>query len=122
MYVGGYRGAVSMSSINDDLKDELFRGDRDKSDLAHTTELLLNEKWRKRKTVLRERSVSALTTLETIAYLYDVEWLREWVDSYTDYVTSANGRGRQDIVDITKYRIDQENSMRKEMLEVMGRR
>lgn len=111
-----------MSSITDDLKDDIIRGEQAKSDLANTSELLLNEKWRKRKTILRDRTIPTLTTLETIADLYDVKWLRDWIDSYTEYVTSIDGRGRQDIVDIAKYSIDKETSMRKELLEAMGKR
>ena len=115
-------GKPTKSSINDDLKDDIIKGGETKTDLANTCELLLNEKWRKRKTNLRDRSIPALTTLETIAVLYDVEWLRSWIDSYTEYVTSESGKGRQDIVDIAKYSIDKETSIRKEMYEFMGKR
>lgn len=111
-----------MSSITDDLKDDILKGQETKTDLANTCELLLNEKWRKRKTRLRDRCIPALSTLETIADLYDVEWLRSWIDSYTEYVTSSDGKGRQEIVDIAKYSIDKETNMRKEMFEMMGRR
>jgi hypothetical protein len=111
-----------MSSITDDLKDEIIKGQEQKTDLANTCELLLNEKWRKRKTRLRERSIPALSTLETLADLYEVKWLREWIDSYTEYVTSSDGKGRQEIVDIAKYSIDKETDMRREMFEMMGKR
>lgn len=111
-----------MSSVEDDLKEEILHGEETKTDLANTCELLLNEKWRKRKTRLRDRSIPALTTLETLADLFDVKWLREWIDSYTEYVTSTEGKGRQEIVDIAKYSIDKETSARKEMLEALGKR
>lgn len=110
------------SSITEDIRDDIIKGEQQKTDLANTCELLLNEKWRKRKTRLRDRSVPALTTLETLADLYDVEWLRNWIDSYTEYVTSEDGKGRQEIVDIAKYSIDKETSIRKEMFEMMGKR
>lgn len=113
---------ATKSSISEDIKDDIIKGGETKTDLANTCELLLNEKWRKRKTRLRDRSIPALTTLETLAVLYDVEWLRSWIDSYTEYVTSEDGKGRQDIVDIAKYSIDKETTMRKEMMEFMGKR
>lgn len=111
-----------MSSIEDDLKDDIIWGEKTKTDLANTCELLLNEKWRKRKTRLRDRSISALTTLDTIADLYDVQWLRSWIDSYTEYVTSSDGKGRQEIVDIAKFSIERETNLRKELMEGLGRR
>ena len=110
------------SSILDDIRDEKIISEENKSDLARTCELLLNEKWRKRKTVLRERVISSLSTLDTLAQLYDVKFLHEWITAYTEYITSKEGRGRQDIVDIAKYRIDMEERSRKELLGLIGKR
>lgn len=111
-----------MSSIEDDLRDDILKGGETKTDLANTCEILLNDKWRKRKTRLRDRSTPTLTTLETIAEICDIEWLKEWINNYTEYVTSIDGRGRQDIVDIAKYSIDKENDARREMLNALGKR
>jgi len=111
------------SSIDEDLKDEIIKGqEKSKTDLANTCELLLNEKWRRRKTILKDRYIADLTTLENIAELYDIQWLREWIDNFTEYVTSSDGRGRKDIVEIAKYSIDKEASYQNQLLEALGRR
>lgn len=112
-----------MSAIEEDLKDEVLKeSEEHKTDLANTCELLLNEKFRKRKTRLRQRSTSALSTIETIANLYDITFLKEWVNNYTEYVTSIDGKGRQEIVDIAKYSIDKQKDMNMEILQSLGRR
>ena len=111
-----------MGTVEDDLKDEIIKSEGYKSDLANTCELLLNEKYRKRKTIIRNRSIPALTTLETLANLYEVQWLREWINSFTEYLTSSEGQGRKDIVDIAKFSIDREVQARKEIFELLGKR
>lgn len=110
------------SSAVDDLKEEIIKSEQAKTDLANASELLLNEKWRRRKTILRERVIANLTTLENLANLYDVVWLKEWINNHTEYVTSVGGQGRKDIVDITKYSIDKEDARHKELIDLLGRR
>lgn len=111
------------SSIEDDLiQDEILKHQENKTDLANTCELLLNEKWRRRKTILKARYVADLTTLENIADLYEIQWLREWIDNFTEYVTSVEGKGRKDIVDIAKYSIDKADERNQELLNALGRR
>lgn len=105
-------------SFDDDLKPSV----QPVSDLSKVTEILLNEQWKRRKTVLRQRVISALSTLETIAKIWDVDFLKQWIPVYCEYLTSSEGRGRQDIVDITKFTIDRENQKNERMMDVMGRR
>jgi len=111
-----------MSSIEDDLKNDIIEGEKSKTELQAVVEILLNEKFKRRKTRLKDRTVPALTTIDVIAQIYDVEWLREWIDGYTEYVTSVGGKGRQEIVDITKFTIDKEAQKQQQLLEVLGRR
>jgi hypothetical protein len=110
------------SSIVDDLDDELIVGEHEKSELAKVVETLLNEKWKRRKTRLRPRLVGALTTLDTLAQIYDIEFLKQWVDGYTEYVTSTDGKGREEIVDITKYTLDKEVNRQQQLINDLGRR
>ncbi|MFX0132515.1 MAG: hypothetical protein ACFFDN_02595 [Candidatus Hodarchaeota archaeon] len=111
------------SSVEEDLvQDQILKQEQSKTDLANTCELLLNEKWRRRKTILKGRYIADLTTLENIADLYEIQWLREWIDNFTEYVTSIDGKGRKDIVDIAKYSIDKADERQRELLDVLGRR
>jgi hypothetical protein len=113
---------MSDASVIEDIEDKIFHQPENKSDLAKATELLLNDLWKRRKTRLRERVIAKLTTIETISVIYEVQWLKEWVTDYTEYLTSVDGKGRQEIVDITKFSIDKETQMHKELLTAMGRR
>jgi hypothetical protein len=92
------------------------------TDLAKVTEILLNEKWYRRKSILPLRVMATITTLDTIAQIYDITWLKDWIRKYCEYLTSQEGKGRQDIVDITKFSIDKKAESDKAFLEVMGRR
>lgn len=110
------------SSVVDDVEDEIIIGEPDKSELSKVVDTLLNEKWKRRKTRLRSRQISALTTLDTLAQVYDIEFLKQWVEGYTEYLTSEGGQGRQEIVDITKYTLDKEVSRQQAILEGLGKR
>jgi hypothetical protein len=92
------------------------------TDLAKVCETLLNEKWFRRKTILNLRVMATITTLDTISQIYDIAWLRDWLRKYCEYMTSQEGVGRQQIVDITKFSIDKKAESEKNMMEMMGRR
>ena len=102
--------------------DDIQQQPEQHSDLSKVTEILLNNRWRRRKTILKERQISALATLETIANIWDVEFLKAWIPSYSEYRTSCDGKGRQDIVDITKFSIDRQNERDERMIQLGGRR
>jgi hypothetical protein len=114
--------AKMQSSVIDDSGDEITFGEPEKSELAKVVDTLLNDKWKRRKTRLRPRQVSALTTLDTLAQIYDIPFLQTWVEGYTEYLTSEGGQGRQEIVDITKYTLDKEISRQQQLLEGLGKR
>jgi len=112
-----------MSSIEDDIKNDMVQNGEDRrSELSKVVDTLLNEQFKRRKTRLKQRQVPKLSILETIANLYDIEFLKTFITNHTEYLTSLDGKGRQEIVDITKYTIDKEASMNKQMLEAFGRR
>jgi hypothetical protein len=110
------------SAVLDDVDEEKLFGEPEKSELAKVVDTLLNEKWKRRKTRLRPRLTSALTTLDTLAQIYDIEFLKQWVDGYTEYLTSEDGKGRSEIVDITKYTLDKEVSRQQQLMEQLGKR
>jgi hypothetical protein len=115
--------AKTKSSVVDDVEEnELIVAPPEKSELAKVVETLLNDKWKRRKTRLRPRQVSALTTLDTLAQIYDIQFLQSWVEGYTEYLTSEDGKGRSEIVDITKYTLDKEISRQQQMMESLGNR
>jgi hypothetical protein len=111
-----------VATIDEDLEDDIIKSEEEKSELAKVVEILLNEKWKRRKTRLRDRTIPALTTIDTLAQIYDVKFLQNWIDGYTEYVTSAGGKGREEIVDITKFTIDKESKRDKMMMEALGKR
>jgi len=111
-----------MSSVDDDLENEIIEGKDEKSELANVVDTLLNDKWGRRKTRLAKRVVTKLSTIDTLAQIYDVKFLKHWIQVYTEYVTSIDGAGRKEIVDITKFTIDRESKRDKEMINALGRR
>ena len=111
-----------MASITHDIEDNILKGDRGKSDLANVVEMLLNDMYKRRKTRLRDRSTSTLTTLDTLAQIYDIKFLQFWIEGYTEYVTSIDGKGRQEIVDITKYSLDKQTDRDNMLMEALGKR
>ena len=88
------------SSVIDDIQQE---GD-EVSDFSKVVDILLNDDYKRRKTILNNRQVTALTTIDVLAQLYDVKFLQQWVNFYAEWRTSGDGgKGRKDIVDISKF-------------------
>lgn len=108
------------TSVIDDIVS--FQQNDGQSDLAKVVDTLLNNSFFRRKTRLHKHIIGKLSALDTIAQIWDIQFLKEWIPSYTEYLTSESGKGRQEIVDITKYTIDKETQKHKDMVEMMGRR
>jgi len=106
------------TSIEDDIQTEKINHD---TDLSRVSELLLNDRYKRRKTILGLRQVSKLTTIDVISQLYDIEFLKNWVTNYAEWRTSGGGQGRQDIVDITKFSYKQQKEFQSELLTMLGR-
>ena len=87
----------------DMVLDEVPQGLPENSDFWRVTEMLLDENYKRRKTILSKRQVPKLTTIDVIAYIHDIPWLQQWVDKYTEYKTSLDGQRTKDIVGITKF-------------------
>ena len=108
------------TSVIDDIVS--MQNNNDTSDLSKVVNTLLNGDFFRRKTRLHKSVIGKLSALDTIANIWDIQFLKEWIPSYTEYLTSESGKGRQEIVDITKYTIDKETQRHKDMMESMGRR
>lgn len=104
---------------NFSVEDDVIHGDDKPSELAKVTEILLNSQFRRRKTNLNIRLISAITTLDTLSQIYDIEFLQEWIPSYCEYLTSVDGGGRKDIVDITTAKMMQEKERHDELISLV---
>jgi len=104
------------TSVTEDIKHVLGK---DKSDYAMVSDLLLNEKFKRRKTVLgNTRQVGLLSALDVISQIYDIPFLKQYIDYYAQWLTSIDARGRQDIVDISKFRFDEQSKFNSQILDM----
>ena len=107
------------TSVLTDLKEQVKKED---SDYSKVTELLLNDSFGRRKTIiLSDKQAKILTSLDVIAQIYDIPFLKNYIEWYTQYLTSVGGKGRQDIVDISKFKFAEQEKMNNRILELMGR-
>lgn len=115
---GGFVILNGQSSVLDDIAKE----QKEDSDYHKVITTLLDEKFKRRKTILENRQVAKITTLDTLAQLYDIKFLKQWVDGYAEWRTSGDkGKGRQDIVDISKFHYAEMKDQRRELLDVIKR-
>jgi len=110
---------ISQTSIIDDLKQI---NDEQSSDLSKVTGLLMDNRFYRRKTRANDRLIRALSVCDTLAQIWDIQYLKTFIPTFTQYLTSKDGKARQEIVDITKYSIDREKEARMDMINAMGRR
>lgn len=106
-------------SILDDLKTI---EDSNRSDLSRVVDILLNDSFHRRKTRLGKNLIASISLVDTLAQIWDIEFFKAFLPTYTQYLTSLDGKGRQEIVDITKYSIDKETQYRNEMMQTLGKR
>jgi len=92
------------SAVLDDIQKE----EKEVSDFSKVVDILLNDKYKRRKTILNNTQVAYITSLDVVAQIYDITFLKHWVNGYAEWRTSGdNGKGRQDIVDISKFHYDE---------------
>jgi hypothetical protein len=106
-------------SIIDDLK---HIEEDNKSDLSKVVDILLNDSYFRRKTRANRRLINSLTLVDTMSQIWDIEFFKTFIPTFTQYLTSQDGKARQEIVDITKYTLDKEREFRSDVMQSMGRR
>jgi len=105
------------SSVLDDIVPSERK---DETDLSKTIDILLNEKYKRRKTILNNRQVSKITTIDVLGQIYDISYIKMWINNYGEWRTSGDGgKGRQDIVEIAKFSYMQREQERKELLDMI---
>ena len=73
----------------------------DISDFSKVVETLLNDEHMQLKTILNNRQVTKLTTLQVLSQIYDIVFLKTWIEDYCRLrVSGDGGKGRNDIVKI----------------------
>jgi len=92
------------------------------SDISRVSELLMDDRFKRRKSNVSERVISVLTTLDTIGTIYDIEFINKWVPSYLEYRTSKDGDGRKDIVGIAQAGLQRNEERFDRMMDMMGKR
>ena len=102
--------------------DDIIELGNEPSDFSKVTELLLNEEYARRKTNLHKQEITVLATLDSVAQLYGIEFLLNWIPNYCEYKTSEKGEARQQITDIAKASIEREEQRFNSMRELMGNR
>jgi len=107
------------TSVIRDTKQAIGKED---SDHSKTATILMDERFKRRKTFLdNNRQVGLINTLDVIAQLYDIPFLKKYVDGYMELLTSIGGKGRKDIVDISKFRFAEQEKYRNQLLELANR-
>ena len=106
-----------LPSVLDDIKQV----DQTQTDLSKVVNILLDDRFHRRKTRLQRNIINAISALDTISQIYDIDFFKQYLPTYTQYMTSLEGKGRQEIVDITKYSIDRQDKMHNDILSSMRR-
>lgn len=101
------------------VDDDIIRQREEKSDFTQALEILTDNTHRRRKTILHEYQIPFLTSLDVIAQVYDIPFLKAWVNNYSEYRTSVEGIGRQQIVDIAKFRHEANERDKEKMFEML---
>jgi len=85
--------------------DDVIQADRkEASDFSKVVKTLLDENYYRRKTILTNSQVPSVNTIDVIAQIYDIKFLKIWINGFAEWRTSGDGgKGRQDIVDISKF-------------------
>ena len=110
-------GVVIIGIKDEEVISDWLELEPEPSDFSKVVDLLFNNDFKRRKAVLTNRRVPRITTLDTLAQLYDITWLKQWVTNYLEYSTSGDGgRARKDVVDISKFHYGKRTEFDSDML------
>lgn len=102
------------------IQDTLIEEEESPSDTWKAIELLMNNRFKRRKTILDSlQQVKVITTLDVISQLYDIQFLKLWIRYFGEWRTSNEGQGRTDIVDIFKFSEMTRQNERAEMMDLL---
>ncbi len=104
------------------IESELISADVQKSEHGETLEHLTNDKNFQKKTVLMSVSQAmAFSSLYSIAEENNIVFLREWLKNSADWLLSVQGKGRNDIVEVSKFKGEKTMSWGDKISEMLHR-
>lgn len=110
------KSKVPSSVLKDLNKDRSYN----EPESIQSATILMDNRFKRRKTILNNRQVVYINTLDVIAQLYDIPFLKKWVDGFAEWRTSGDrGRGRTDVTDIFKFASLHERDKTKELVNLI---
>jgi hypothetical protein len=109
------------SDITSSVLDDVRGVEQSQTDFAKAIDMLMNDNYPRRKARFDRNTISDLTVLDTIAQIYEIDFLRQFISTFSQYTTSIEGKGRQEVVDIAKYSIDRQDKMHQDILGSLRR-
>ena len=107
-------------SNDSSIMDDIIEAKEKESDYAKVVAILLDNRFKRRKTILTNAQVPKITTLDVIATLYRIVWLKRWCNTYGESRTSGDGgKGRNDIVEISKFHYMEMKKERDELINAL---
>ena len=83
----------------------------------------MDDRFKRRKTILTNEQVSRINNIDVLSQIYDIDFLRLWVNNWAEWRTSGDGgKGRNDIVKITQSRKDEYVEREHRFLDALRRR
>lgn len=93
------------------------------SDLGHSISALQENKFIRKKVVfVTQRQAKAFSILEALAERHKITFLKNIIDKQLEYIISVGGRGREDIVTVSKYGGEKRESWTERLLGFAGQR
>ena len=109
---------MEKKAIYDDLKEV---DDTPKSDHAFTVNELVSTKNIRKKVVLgSQKQAKAFSILETIAERHNNKFLKTVIAKQLEFNISVGGRGRNDIVEVSKFKSETQHGYMDKILSFAG--
>lgn len=115
----------SSSTIDDDIKNDgtTIVSEKNHSDLMKAFESLSNPENMESNTILTNNQVIALSTINYLAQVYDIEFYKQFIKIFPRYrISGDDGRGRKELIEIANaIRRDKEEEHNR-VMDLLGRR
>ena len=109
-----------MTSI---IEEQLTGADNTKSEHGETLyHLSCDENFKKKTVLVDTEQAYAFGVFWAIAENYDLPILKEVLKEIADWNLSVDARGRNDIVDVSKFKAEKTLSLSERLLDMTGRR